>query len=171
MGKILGHVFGRMLGHIEEIVLVPGFALMLIINFGNVVSRYILHSSWAFTEELCVMLFVYITFFGAAVAVKQRQHLGFTLVLDKLSPIPRMVFETFITVFTVIFIILMIKYGILVCQNQMKFNSMTAALRIPTAYGGACIPIGGVFILMRTVQVYIENIRCHLKAYREKKGN
>ena len=80
----------KILGHIEEIILVPGFALMLIINFGNVVSRYILRSSWAFTEELCVMMFVYITFFGAAVAVKRRQHLGFTLILDKLTPVWRL---------------------------------------------------------------------------------
>ena len=161
----------KILDHIEEIILVPGFALMLIINFGNVVSRYILRSSWAFTEELCVMMFVYITFFGAAVAVKQRQHLGFTLILDKLTPVWRMIFDTFITICTVIFVVLMIKYGILVCQNQIKFNSMTAALRIPTAYAGACIPIGGIFILLRTVQVYFQDLRSHLKDYCGKKGN
>ena len=148
----------KILDHIEEIILVPGFALMLIINFGNVVSRYI-------------MMFVYITFFGAAVAVKQRQHLGFTLILDKLTPVWRMIFDTFITICTVIFVVLMIKYGILVCQNQIKFNSMTAALRIPTAYAGACIPIGGIFILLRTVQVYFQDMRSHLKDYCGKKGN
>lgn len=161
----------KILDHIEEIILVPGFALMLIINFGNVVSRYILRSSWAFTEELCVMMFVYITFFGAAVAVKRRQHLGFTLILDKLTPVWRMIFDTFITICTVIFVVLMIKYGILVCQNQMKFNSMTAALRIPTAYAGACIHIGGIFILFRTAEVYFLDMRSHLRDYCGKKGN
>lgn len=32
-----------LLDHVEEIVLVPGFALMLLIGFGNVLSRFVLH--------------------------------------------------------------------------------------------------------------------------------
>lgn len=32
-----------LLDHFEEIVLVPGFALMLLIGFGNVLSRFVLH--------------------------------------------------------------------------------------------------------------------------------
>ena len=32
-----------LLDHFEEIVLVQGFALMLLIGFGNVLSRFVLH--------------------------------------------------------------------------------------------------------------------------------
>lgn len=155
--------------HMEEIVLVPGFAIMLIINFGNVLSRYVLPTSWAFTEELCVMMFVYVTFFGAAVAVKQRQHLGFTLILDKLPPVPRMIADTLITVATVIFIALMMYYGVLVCVNQLAYGSVTAALRISPAWGSACIPISGVFIIIRSIQVYIQDLRGSLAVLRKKR--
>lgn len=156
--------------HFEEIVLVPGFAIMLIINFGNVLSRYVLHTSWAFTEELCVMMFVYVTFFGAAVALKRRQHLGFTLILDKLPTIARIVMETLITISIVVFLVLMVYYGLLVCENQVKYHSVTAALRISTAYASAGIPLSGIFIIIRAVQVYIEDLLTHLKSYRKGKG-
>lgn len=154
------------LDHIEELILAPGFAIMLIINFINVLSRYVFKTSWAFTEEICVMMFVYITFFGAAVAAKRRQHLGFTLILDKMKPSLRIAANTLITVAVLLFMAAMIYYGILVCQNQLKYHSVTAALRISTAYAGASIPLSGVFIIIRTVQVYIEDLKTDLQKVR-----
>lgn len=145
--------------HIEEIVLVPGFAIMLIINFINVLSRYVFKTSWAFTEELCVMMFVYVSFFGAAVAVKRRQHLGFTLILDKMPEKLRWIVETAITIAVVIFMAVMVYYGIQVCQNQLRYHSVTAALRISTAWAGASIPASGVFIILRTIEMYIKDTK------------
>lgn len=156
--------------HIEEIILAPGFAIMLVINFANVLCRFVLKGkSWAFTEELCVMMFVYITFFGSAVAVKRRQHLGFTLILEKLSPIPRMVLDTVITLCIIGFLGIMIAYGTRICLNQIASKATTAALRISTAWGNVCIPAGGVFIILRTVQIYAADMREHLSALRGRK--
>ena len=150
----------------EEIVLAPGFAIMLVINIANVLSRFVLKTSWAYTEELCVMMFVYITFFGAAVAVKRRQHLGFTLILEKLPIIPRILMDTLITLFVVGFLVIMIVYGTRVFLIQIDSKATTAALRIPTAWGNVCIPVGGVFIILRTLQIYVEDLKEHLKALR-----
>lgn len=151
-----------LLDHFEEIVLVPGFALMLLIGFGNVLSRFILHQSWSFAEELCVMMFVYVTFFGAAVAVKRKAHLGFTLLLDKTHGIARMLLDTLIMLGTVVFLGLMIVYGIKVCQNQLKYHAVTAALRISTAYVSAGIPVGGACILLRVIQSYVLDMKAAL---------
>lgn len=155
--------------HMEEIVLAPGFAIMLVINFANVLSRFVFKNTWAFTEELCTMMFVYITFFGAAVAVKRRQHLGFTMILEKLPPIPKLVMNTLITIGIVVFLSIMIRYGIRVCANQIASKATTAALRIPTAWGNGCIPVGGVFIILRTIEVYIQDLRSFLAQVREGK--
>ncbi len=151
----------KCLDHFEEIFLVPGFAIMLIINFCNVLSRYVFHNSWAFTEELCVMMFVYVSFFGAAVAVKRRQHLGFTLILDKLPPALKLLFNIVISTMIIGFLGIMIYYGILVCENQLRYKSITAALRISTAYASACIPLSGVLIIIRTIQVLIEDVKAY----------
>jgi TRAP-type C4-dicarboxylate transport system permease small subunit len=53
----------------------------------------------------------------------------------------------------------MIYYGVLVCENQIRYKSVTAALRISTAYASASIPISGVLIIIRTVQVYIRDLK------------
>lgn len=154
--------------HIEEVILVPGFAIMLFINFANVLSRYVFKNSWAFTEEVEVILFVYITFFGASVAARQRQHLGFTLLRDESPTFLKMIIDTTITIAILIFLCLMIYYGIKVGQNQVKYNSTTAALRIPMVYANASIPMSGLFIIIRTIQVYIQDMIGHINLLNKK---
>lgn len=158
-----------LLDHMEEVVLVPGFVIMLLIGFGNVISRFVLHQSWAFTEELCVMMFVYVTFFGAAVAVKKNAHLGFTLLYDKTKGVSRIVLDTLITISVAVFLVIMIQYGIKVCQNQLRYKAVTAALRISTAYASASVPVGGLCLLFRVIQTYILNLRSEIKAIRERR--
>lgn len=156
--------------HIEEIVLAPGFAIMLTINFANVLSRFVLHNSWAFTEELCTMMFVYISFFGAAVAAKRRQHLGFTMILEKLPPLWCIAMNTLILICVLAFLAVMIRFGMIVCMNQLASGATSAALRIPTAWGSVCIPIGGIFIAIRVLQVYVEDVRKLVSEIHPSKG-
>ena len=154
MSKKLAYAFE----HFEEIIFVPAFAVMLAINFGNVLSRYILQTSWAVSEELCVISFVYVTFMGAAVAVRQRKHLGFTLLFDKSRPQQKIVLSTLITLIAIVLMAVMVYYGTQVCQTQLARNMLSPALRLPRAYASAAIPLGGVCIIIRLVQVYIEDL-------------
>ena len=39
----------RYLDFVEELFVVVSLSVMVIINFGNVMSRYFIHSSWAFS--------------------------------------------------------------------------------------------------------------------------
>ena len=51
-------------------------ALMVLLVFGNVVLRYAFNSGISMSEELSRWLFVWVTFLGAAVALKEKRHLG-----------------------------------------------------------------------------------------------
>ena len=155
-----------LLAHLEEIVLAPAVALMIGINFANVLARYVLHTSWAATEELCIIGFVYITFFGAAVAVKKRMHLGFTLLLDGMPPRTKLAMETLISLAAIALMSLMIYYGYKVCLNQARYGSATPAMGIPLVYASACVPLGGAAVILRTVQVYMEDLNDCLSALR-----
>jgi len=58
------------------ILMVLALALMVIMVFGNVVLRYGFNSGITVSEELSRWLFVWMTFLGAVVAVRNRAHLG-----------------------------------------------------------------------------------------------
>lgn len=61
-------------------------ALMVLLVFGNVVLRYGFNSGITVSEELSRWLFIWMTFLGAVVALKEHGHLGVDMVVQKLSP-------------------------------------------------------------------------------------
>jgi len=69
---------------IMEGMIVVCLAIMLIMVFGNVVLRYGFNSGIAESEELSRMLFVWMTFLGAVVAMRDRTHLGVDSFVRKL---------------------------------------------------------------------------------------
>jgi TRAP-type transport system small permease protein len=60
-------------------------ASMVLLVFGNVVLRYAFSSGITFSEEFSRWLFVWLTFFGAIVAMKEHTHLGMDSVISRLS--------------------------------------------------------------------------------------
>ena len=69
-----------------NLLIALALAVMVLLVFGSVVLRYVFNSGISVSEELSRWLFVWITFLGAIVAVKEHGHLGTDLVLIKLPP-------------------------------------------------------------------------------------
>ena len=59
-------------------------AIMVVLVFGNVVLRYAFNSGITVSEELSRWLFVWVTFVGAAVALRDHAHLGMDSVVARL---------------------------------------------------------------------------------------
>ncbi len=68
-----------------KLMLVVLLAAMVIMVFGNVVLRYGFNSGISVSEELSRWAFVWLTFLGATVALRERQHLGLDSVVMLLS--------------------------------------------------------------------------------------
>ena len=61
-------------------------ASMVVLVFGNVVLRYVFDSGITFSEEFSRWLFVWLTFFGAIIAMREHTHLGMDSVVSRLPP-------------------------------------------------------------------------------------
>ena len=59
-------------------------AIMVVLVFGNVVLRYAFNSGITVSEELSRWLFVWLTFLGAIVALRQHGHLGVDMLVRRL---------------------------------------------------------------------------------------
>ena len=62
-------------------------AVMVALVFGNVFMRYALNSGFTLSEELSRWLFVWLTFLGAVVAMRDNAHLGTDMLVGKLGPL------------------------------------------------------------------------------------
>lgn len=70
--KFLGYLIGAML------------AVMVVLVFGNVVLRYAFSSGVTLSEELSRWLFVWLTFLGAIIAMREGTHLGSDTLVSRL---------------------------------------------------------------------------------------
>lgn len=68
-----------------EAVLAALLLGMVLMVFGNVVLRYAFNSGIVMSEELSRFFFVWLTFIGAIVAMRDGTHLGMDNVVSKLS--------------------------------------------------------------------------------------
>ena len=66
-------------------LMVACMGLMVLMVFGNVVLRYGFNSGITVSEELSRWLFVWMTFLGAIVAVRNHAHLGTDALVSRLS--------------------------------------------------------------------------------------
>ena len=60
-------------------------AIMVVLVFGNVVLRYGFNSGISVSEEVSRWLFVWLTFLGAIVAIKEHGHLGSDMLVSRLG--------------------------------------------------------------------------------------
>ena len=67
-----------------DLLIAACLAVMVLMVFGNVVLRYAFNSGIAVSEELSRWLFVWLTFLGAIVALKEHGHLGTDMLVSRL---------------------------------------------------------------------------------------
>lgn len=157
----------KWLGRIEEIIVVSTLVTMSIIAFTNVLTRNFLDVSLAFTEEITVNLFVFLTFVGAAIGVRKNAHLGFSLIVERVSIPLRRGLIVLIGLFSSLLFLLIAYYGVEMMMFQVDINAMTPALGWPKWLFSLGIPIGTVLCAVRTVEATVKQ----WKELSEKQGD
>ena len=84
----------KILDKIEEYICAVCTVVMTLLVFANVLSRYVLHMSLSFSDEITTNLFILLSMMGAAIATKRRAHLGLTILTDAVSPKARKIILT-----------------------------------------------------------------------------
>ena len=131
--------------------------IMLILTFINVIARYVLLASMPFVEELtCVGLMV-LSILGAATASKRGAHLGLSAITDLLPQTAQSVIALICDILNAAFCVVIVYLGYLMVQNQINSNVLSMGMSWPVWLYGIWLPIGGVVLFIRQVQLAIQN--------------
>ncbi|MDR1741982.1 MAG: TRAP transporter small permease [Synergistaceae bacterium] len=148
---VIFHRLGRAFDYLEEALIVVCLASMTIMNFINVVSRYCFSNSFSFTEEITIMLFVWVSMFGIAAGFKRAAHLGMNYFVEKFPPRAQVWLAAFSVLCSITMIAVMIDEGIEMVEGQIMLDAKTPALSLPLAAQGLAIPVGGALIAVRVL--------------------
>lgn len=158
---ILGQTIGfltKLLNGILAILL----ALMVIIVFSNVIGRYFLGSSLAWSEEVSRFLFIWLVFFGAILAYINDEHLALDI-LTKVLPKKGSQLIAVIADLLVIYALSLITIG----GYKITVENMTwlsPAASIPYGYVYIVVPFTGSILIIQAVLKIFRHVKALLSS-------
>ena len=132
----------KILDKIEEGICIICLIAMTVLVFGNVVSRFVLHLSLSFSEEITTNLFVLLSMMGTAIAAKRRAHLGLSILTDAVNPKLRRVMLIFGFGLATVFCFAVFFYGIKMVRNEYILGQVTPSMQWPEWIYGCFVPFG-----------------------------
>ena len=149
----------KILNKIEEGICILSLIAMTALVFANVFSRYVLHLSLSFSEEITTNLFVLLSMMGTAIAARRRAHLGLSILTDAVNPRLRRALLIFGFALATVFCFAVFFYGIKMVRNEYILGQVTPSMQWPEWIYGCFVPFGAAFMTLRFAQVTIEEIR------------
>jgi TRAP-type C4-dicarboxylate transport system permease small subunit len=140
------------IANIAERVLAIAFVATVVLNFANVVDRYILNESILSADEIQIYTMIWITFLGAVVVTWRRRHLRMDVLLLAL-PAPLQKLQRFVE------LVLLAGLGGFMLVNSCDYTASMYAIGRTSDSAGiplwtihATLPIG--FGLMAAVSMW-----------------
>ncbi|MGC6429867.1 MAG: TRAP transporter small permease [Jejuia sp.] len=143
---------------ILEVFLISIFALLVIDVLFQVFSRYIIGTSFTWTEELARFSLIWMTVLGAAYLNAKREHLSMDFLYDKLSPNNQRKVSILIEILVFLFaLVVMFIGGSNLVYTTLHLEQLSGTLRIPLGYIYAILPFSGLLIMCFSIY-HISNI-------------
>ena len=155
--KIIGGL-DKILTFFEDWTLFIAVIVALVALFFNVVLRYGFNYTLAWSEELVREVIIYTTLIGCSAAIKQRKMIKIDASVQ-LLPKLKVPLNLFSNIVTLVFSIMMIYYGWLIAVLQYRTHQKTIIMQIPLVYLYAILPLMGITMLLRTIQVIYEDFK------------
>ncbi|MBK5241486.1 TRAP transporter small permease [Clostridium sp.] len=133
------------------------FILMTVFIFLQVIFRYVLKSSLSWSEELSTYLFIWLTFLGASVGIRNGAHIKVMFFVNNIKNIIlRKCIITFSNSLSIIFLIILSYYGTIIANQIFVLDQISASmpfLRIGVVY--FAIPIGSILMTTNLLEITI----------------
>jgi len=131
------------------------YTILISVSILQVFSRYILNHSFPWTEEIGRYSFVYLTFIGGALCIRNEVNINLDLLTKRLPRSVAAALEMAVELSIIAFLFLLIYQGSLICQKTAK--QVSAALGLPMLIFYVSIPLGAVFMLINMFRVFLKH--------------
>src|SRR3982751_795963 len=148
----LGLAAARLEGWLGRMVEVPVAlltALEVLILLAGVISRYIFHRPFTWSDELASILFLWLAMLGAVVAFRRGEHMRMSTLVARASPRWRTFFEAFAVAVAVAFLALVLYPTFEYALDEAAI--VTPAMEIPNIWRAAALPVGCALMLVFAV--------------------
>ena len=137
----------------EEKVAVLCMAVLVVITLLNVITRYLTDQSFAWTEEISIVLMVVMTLAGAAAAAGRDAHVRIEVLYDGGSAQRKRLLRLFsAAVTTLVFVLLTVLFARMVA-DEVRWAETSMGLGVPRWWFTAAAPVLTAAITLRALQL------------------
>ena len=141
--------------NIEEIISATLFIAIFLILIAQIVFRQLFNSPLIWSEELALLLYVWVGILGVSIGVKYEQHVLIDFIYNKLQFKAKKIVFTLIQFIVLISILTLILIGIKLFSRKMIFE--LTALKISAGWMYAALPSISTLMLYRFFEVSRKN--------------
>ncbi len=143
--------------HIEELLIVSAFALMVLVIFFQVIMRYVFNNSLYWSEELGKFIFVWISWLGISLGEREGEHIKITILTDRLSFKMAQLANIVSNIIVIIICTTIGYYAYTLVISQM--SSHYAGIKISMSYGYLAVFLGCLLMSIRDVASTIRSVK------------
>src|SRR3954469_4855631 len=136
----------RWLGRMVEVPVALLTALEVLILLAGVISRYVFHRPFTWSDELASILFLWLAMLGAVVAFRRGEHMRMSTLVARAPPEWRVFFEAFAVAVAVAFLALVLYPTFEYALDEAAI--VTPAMEIPNIWRAAALPAGCALMLV-----------------------
>lgn len=145
--------------HMEEVILVALFALMVAIIFIQIVMRYAFNDSLSWSEELGRYIFVWLTWLGISIGAREGEHIKISILTDRLPFRAANAMNIVSEVLVIVICAITVYYGIVMSQMLLGLDAKSAVLHVSQVWGHAAVPVGCGLMILRCLQSICRSVR------------
>ncbi|MDN5323152.1 MAG: hypothetical protein PWQ67_1606 [Clostridia bacterium] len=143
----------------EEYMCVVLFSLMTFFIFAQVVSRFVLNFSLAWTEELGRFTCVWLVYMSASAAIKRSRHIRVELIFLILKNRAKIFMAIVSDIIWLIFSLWLVKDGLKVINMLYGHGQTSPAVQIPIWIAYSIVPLGYSLMTLRLIQSLYKDIK------------
>lgn len=144
---------------LEKYLMLWLYAFIVIVIFVEVLRRFLLDYSSLWGEEATRYAFIYLTWIGAAAAVKSNSHIRIDLLINKLSNRGVALLNILTGFCCIVFSIFAIYLSWNSVYVSFNYSSVTDGLRIVKAWFLFSVPFGFSLVFIRSLEMVIKSTK------------
>jgi TRAP-type C4-dicarboxylate transport system permease small subunit len=123
-----------------------GGSMVAVVTSG-VIARYVMRNPMVWTEEIARALMIWTAFLGISIAVRQRSHLGVTLLAERMPILLQRLVKLFTDGLIMWFLIVLTVYGFKMVETGKA--QIETATGISMSYFFICVPLCGLLTMIQ----------------------
>ncbi len=143
----------------ERYAMLVAYLFVCIVIVQEVLRRFGLNFSSAWSQETAQYLFIYLGYIGAAYGVKERAHIRFDVLISRVGERAKGWLYIFAELCTIAFALIAVYWSLHTVVQLVTMGGTTPVLRINKAWFEIAVPLGFTLVVFRSLQAIARDWR------------